>query len=1038
MAKSRRASRRSRRDTTTPLLLGLAAVLVLFILVMPKEKTVVAVNVANSGAASTHAGLQISEVMTDNATALPDEEGKFGDWVEIENTLDTAMNVKGVGLSDRSDRIIFLFPDMTLQPGERVIIFCDGVNRDQAGKNLHAKFKLSSLSESVYLFDASGVLIDSVAVPTLNSDECYARNEAGVFEKHFNYSPGFPNGEEGHRAYLDHYSITPGVLMINEVMPSPRSGLRDEDDELSDWVELYNISDEDIPLSNLALSDDEAKPIKWTFPKDAVIPARGYYLVFCSGKDKVEESTRYPHTSFSINAEEETLVLSTLSGQLVDRVVVHGVGRDQSYGRDPDSLGWKIYTLATPGAPNNQAGASRADEYLRAINYTGVYISEVMSSAGMIRAVADLPAGDFVEIYNSSTQRWDLSGWGLSDNIGWPRKWTFPQGTSISPGEYKIIMLDGSDPSVSNASRLRASFSLARTGGETMTLSDATGRVLDRLYLPQIPSDVSYGRTLGANGFFYYDAPTPGAANGPGFHGYSETPAFEMASGLYTNTITVSITVPEGATVRYTTDGAIPTLNNSTVYTGPIEVSQTVVLRARAFENGLQPSETVTASYIMNTYHTLDVVSLVCDPEELWDGQTGLLSEEPDLRYCTEVDKSELPFETPVYRNWGKIDRPGYVEFFDVDTGSAYLSQGIKMDLLGAYSLDMPQKSFKIRAQAALGGKYFNYPLFEDRDYEYYKSFTLRNSGNDCVWTRVADGVQTLLIDRYLDSDIMTLSWRPMVVYLNGQYWGHYNLRERKDRFSIAQHEGLDLEKDAEIYENMTIARGNWSLVQGSSAEYSSMLKKFKTLSPAASQEDLAYLYDNIDVDSFIEWFAIKMYFGDSDPGNIMYYKLPGGKWKCLIFDLDYGLYNSGFNSPWSYQKAVGMGQQEINNVIFRKILEVPQLRDQFLTRLGVIYQTLTTEVMIAQLDECTALIKPELSMHYARWAPYKEPTINSDSPTTASGYLRYWQVRVDRMKETMRYRPYKFWGLVQEGFSLSQAEMLHYFGERPANPDGD
>lgn len=1039
MAKSRRSSRRFKRDVRMPLLLAMAAVLLLFIIVMPKEKTIQAFNATNTGLTSTHGGLQISEIMTDNAAALPDEEGKFGDWVEIENTLDTPMNIKGVGLSDRSDRIIFLFPDITLAAGEKIIVFCDDVNRDDPKDTLHAKFKLSSLGESVYLFDASGLAIDAVDVPTLNSDECYARNAEGYFEKHYDYSPGFENGEEGHRDYLDHYSITPGVLMINEVMPSPRSGLRDEDDELSDWVELYNISDQDISLANLALSDDELKPIKWTFPKDAIIPARGYYLVFCSGKDKVEESTRYPHTNFSINAEEETLVLSTLSGELVDRVVVYGVGRDQSYGRDPDSLGWKHYTMATPGAPNNQMGANRADDYLRAINHTGVYISEVMSSASVIKAVSDLPAGDYVELYNSSTQRWDLSGWGLSDNISWPRKWTFPQGTSISPGEYKIIMLDGADESQSNASRLRASYSLTRTGGEIMTLSDPTGRVLDRLYLPQIPSDVSYGRTLGASGLFYYDAPTPGAANGTGFHGYSETPVFETASGLYEGVITVSITVPEGATVRYTTDGAIPTLDNSTVYTGPMEVGQTVVIRARAFESGLQPSETVTASYIMNTYHTVDVVSMVCDPYELWDDQTGLLSESPDLRYCTVVDKSELPFETPVYRNWGKIDRPGYVEFFHVDTGESYISQGVKMDLLGAYSLDMPQKSFKVRAQASLGEKYFNYPLFEgDRDYEYYKSFTLRNSGNDNVWTRVADGVQTKLIDNYLDSDILTLAWRPVVVYLNGQYWGHYNLRERKDRFSIAQHEGLDLEKDMEIYENITIARGNWSLVQGTSAEYSGMLKKFKTLSPGANAEDLQYLYDNVDVDSFIEWFAIKMYFGDSDPGNIMYYKLPGGKWKCLIFDLDYGLYNSGFNSPWSYQKEVGMGQQEINNVIFRKMLEVPEIRDQFLTRLGVIFQTLTTEVMIDQLDECTEMIKAELPMHYARWAPYKEPTINSDSPTSADGYLRYWQVRVDRMKETMRYRPYKFYGLVQEAFSLNKAEMLHYFGEMPENPDED
>lgn len=1037
MAKSRRKSRYNKKDVRMPLLLTLAGALLLFVIVMPKSPTVKAVNVSSSGVVSTHAGLRISEVMTDNAAALPDETGKFGDWVEIENTLDTPMNLKGVGLSDRSDRIIFLFPDVSLAAGGRVIVFCDDVNRDDPRGTFHAKFKLSSLGETVYLFDASGVAISSVVVPTLNSDESYSLSEAGVFEKTYDYSPGFSNGAEGHQAYLAHYSITPGVLMMNEVVPSPRSGLRDEDGDLSDWVELYNAGSQDISLANLALSDDEQKPIKWTFPKDAVISAGGYYLVFCSGKNKVEENTRYPHTNFSINAEEETLVLSTLTGELVDRVVVSGVGRDMSYGRDPESLGWRVYTLPTPGAENSQSRAHRADEYLRALNPTGVYISEVMSSSSQMKAFADLPASDFVELYNSSSQVWDLSGWGLSDNIGWPRKWTFPQGTSISPGEYKVILLDGSTGS-NNVSRLRASFSLTRTGEEMMTLSDATGRVLDRMYLPEIPTDVSYGRSLGASGFFYYDAPTPGAANGAGFYGYSEKPVFETVSGLYKGEIQVEISVPDGATVRYTTDGAIPTVDNSQIYTGPLTITQTTMLRARTFQSGLQPSETVTASYLMNTYHTLDVVSLVCDPEELWDPTTGLMSEEPDLRYGDTVDKSKLPFKQPVYREYGKIDRPGYVELFSQETGEAYISQGIKMDLLGDYSLDMPQKSFKIRAQAALGEKYFNYPLFENRDYDYYKSFTLRNSGNDNVWTRVADGVQTRLVDKYVDTDVLTLAWRPVVVYLNGQYWGHYNLRERKDRFSIAQHEGLDLEKDADIYENITILRAGWSVVQGSNSEYRAMLKEIEKLSPNTKAEDLQYLYDHIDVDSYLDWLAIKMFFGDSDPGNIMFYKLPGegSKWKCLLFDLDYGLYNSEFNSPWSYLKEKGMGQQGINNVIFRKLIESDEIRDQFLTKLGVIFQTLTTEVMIEELNACTALIEPELPMHYARWAPYKEPTINSDSPTTADGYLRYWQTRVNRMKNTMTRRPYFLWGFIQEQFGLSDDQMVYYFGARPANPD--
>ena len=1055
MANSRRGFRRqaNQKDIRFPLLAVLAAALVFFVLVMPKQTASRAVGAAATGQLSTHAGLVLSEVMTDNASAYPDETGKFGDWVEVHNPLDTPIYLKGVGLSDRSDRIIFLFPDVTLNPGGYVTVFCDKINRDDPRNVFHAKFKLSSLGDAVYLFDPSGICIDSVIVPTMNSDEAYIRGEDGAWEKTDAYSPGYPNTLFGHDDYLANYAVLPGVLMINEVAPAPRSGLLpDEDGELSDWVELYNAGDQDIRLGNFALSDDETKPAKWAFPQDAVIPARGYYIVFCSGKDKVEAGTRYPHANFSINNEQETIILSSLVGELVDRVVVTGVDRDMSYGRDADSLEWRVFSLPTPGAPNNQSGASRADQYLRSMNPTGVYISEVMSSANLIKAFDDFSASDFVELYNSSDRAWDLSGWGLSDNINWPHKWTFPQGTSIAAGEYKIILLDKYSGTAVNLSRLRASFGIPRAGGEMLALSDAGGQVLDRLYLPEIPTDISYGRTLGVNGFFYYDGPTPGKPNGYGFQGFSQKPALGLESGLYSGTVSVPLTAEKGATIRYTTDGSIPTLDNSQPYTGPIQVTQTTVIRARAFQAGLQPSETVTGSYIMNTYHSLDVVSLVCDPYELWNPETGLYSDAQDhssrnrknpgsteVRKHTDSGELLIPFQTPVYRNYGKDDRQGYIEIFSQETKSAYISQGIKMDLMGDYSLDMPQKSFKMRAQASLGDKYFDYPLFESRDYTFYKSLALRSSGNDNVWTRVADGVQTLLIDKYLDSPVLTLAWRPVIVYLNGEYWGHYNLRERKDRFSIAQHEGLDLEKDKEILENMTILRAGWSVVQGSNTEYRAMLKEFEGLSPNARGEDLQYIYDHVDVDSYIDWLAIKMFFGDSDPGNIMFYQLPGGKWKCLMFDLDYGLFDSRFNSPWSYLKEAGMGEKRINNVIFRKMIESDEIREQFLERLGYIFQTLTSEVMIAQLDECTALIEKELPMHYAKWAPHPDTKVlNSDSPTTSDGYMRYWRQRVDRMKNVMNWRPWRFWGFVQEQFKLSNADMIRYFGPRPASPEGN
>ena len=1029
MRSTNRANPRyNKKDVRLPMIIILGAILIGLIVALPKSPVAVAVNGQGTGASPTHLGLRITEVMTDNASTLPDENGAFGDWVEIQNSTDAPMNIKDVGLSDRSDRIKFLFPDMELAPGQYLMVFCDGTNADNPMSVLHAKMKLSSYGDLVYLFDPSGVAIDSVQVPTLNQDESYLLNEDGKWERSVKCSPSYPNTVEGHDQYIANFSVIPGQLMLNEIMAAPRTGIRDEDGDLSDWIELYNNSDQTIDLSKYALSDDDTRPVKWTFPTGATIGPHSYYLVFCSGKDKLEHTTLYPHTNFSISAERETIVLSTVTGQLADRVTIETLGKDMTYGRNPSTLNWQIFTLGTPGAANDAQGMKLADQYLRAMNQTGVFISEVMASADTTEAIAGAGTSDWVEIYNSTGDYVDISGWGLSDNISWPRKWTFPQGTVIYPDEYKVILLDKSATAGTNSARLHASFALTMAGGEMMTLSDARGNVLDRVYLPQIPTDYSYGRTLGVSGFFYYDGPTPGKANAGGFAGFAQQPVLSLEGGLYEGIITVELSCEDGGVIRYTLDGSIPTADNSEIYTEPLTFSSTTVLRARNFLPNRQPSSIATASYIMNTYYTLNVVSIVMDPDELWNSETGLLTVGPN------VDKSKgIPFRNTVYRKWGKVARLGYVEYMLQSTGQTVISQAMKMDLMGDYSLDMPQKSMKLRASASGGKKYFEYPLFEDRPYSYYKSFTLRNSGNDCVWTRVSDGVQSRLTDM-LDTTVIHQAWRPVIVYINGVYWGHYNMRERKDRYGIAQHEGISMD-DAD---KITIIRANSSVVQGENTEYLAMRDRIKASSPNTNSADRNYLDSNIDIDSYLDWFAIKMFFGDSDPGNIMFYRVPGGKWKCLVFDLDYGLFRSYFDSPTSYTKETGMGQQKINNVIFMKILEVDEYRDLFFRKLGAIYQVLPAEVMQKELDECVDIIRPEMQIHFERWAEYNDKVINSDSPLSADGAMRYWRERVRRMREeTMVLRPYWIYTLTKEAFHLTDAEMNYYFGgPQPVKPD--
>ncbi|MBQ9210808.1 MAG: lamin tail domain-containing protein [Clostridia bacterium] len=1029
--------RRRRKRLNFLLLAGMIAAIVLIVLVTPKEPLQQAVYTIASEDGSVgdgvrlvtqYEGLRISEVMPSNRSAVTDENGEYPDWIEIWNSSDTPMNLKGLGLSDRSDSIRFLFPDMTLPADGRILVFASNSNQVDPGLPFHAKFKLSSVGETVYLYDPNAYLIDSCKYPILGSDESWALTAEG-FQAVEYFSPGFENSPEGHQAYRESIMVSGSALIINEVMADPMTGLRDEDDELSDWVEIYNTTANAVSLENYALSDNEGKPLKWRFPKGASVPGYGYYVVFCSGKDKVEAVSGVPHSNFSISAERETIILADSRGHVVDRVMIDNLAEDCSYGRN-DQGAMQVFQTATPGLPNNQIGFNQMDTNLRAMNSSGVYISEVLASNDSITTYPSGGNTDWIELYNSSSQSVDLSGYGLSDRLTRGRKWQFPQGTIIGAGEYKIVLCDGTRGST-DVGVLRASFKLNRTAGETLAFTDPEGRILDKVILPVQRTDISYGRTLGMSGFFYYETPTPFQMNGQGFAGYAEEPSLTEAPGMYFSTVYAQINVPEGTQVYYTTDGSDPT-TASTPYNGErLELNFTTVLRARAFaaDPNLQPSEIVTGTYLINAYHTLPIVSLVTNPANLWDPVNGMLAEGNILKEAP----GKLPFKNSTYRAVKDSGArfPVHVEMYDTD-GTQILNQGAQFSLMGDYSLDMPQKSMKFRAKSLYGAKTFDAALFPDREYTEYKSFVLRNSGNDSMWTRLQDGFESRLLD-YYGTTVIHQAWRPVAVYLNGTYWGHMNLRERVDKFFVAQHEGLPFDRA----DDFDILQASGSTKYGSNKEFKAMLKKIKAGNPAKNEEDLQYILDNVDVDNLFEYMALEMFVGNSDIGNTRFYRLKGtdGKWKWIWYDADYGLFMSNFDSPKSYTKEKGMGQQNIDNTIFRKLLSVPEYKDQFLRKLGDVFQTLTTQTMLEILEPLVEQITPEMELHWARWGEENDQMVLSEVPTTVDGAYRYWEKRVERLRNVCRKRPTYLWEMVQNAFDLTNAQMVEYLGEKPDMP---
>ena len=263
---------------------------------------------------SSSRGVTIKEVMTANKTACFDEEGNTGDWIELYNGSNRPVDITGWVLTDHASRSIrFSFPEYTMQPGEYVLVFADGLHENGVEETWHAPFKLSSAGDTLMLFDAGGSVVQSMNIPPLGEDESYARDSAGQWKTTPEYTPLMENTTYNY-AQLTSTQVVPGSpLVINEVMasnssyPSPSGGLYD-------WIEIYNRGSAPIDLSGYGLSDNVQKPSRWRFP-NVVIQPGACIVVYASGLDKNLDSGEM-HLNFRLAAEGESVLLYSPTRQI--------------------------------------------------------------------------------------------------------------------------------------------------------------------------------------------------------------------------------------------------------------------------------------------------------------------------------------------------------------------------------------------------------------------------------------------------------------------------------------------------------------------------------------------------------------------------------------------------------------------------------------------------------------------------------------------------------------------------------------------------
>lgn len=931
-----------------------------------------------------HSSLQISEVMISNTTTLFLADGSAPDWIEIKNTSDKSVDLAGYGLVvETAPTDIFTFSTRSLEPGAYLLVYADG--NVSAGSD-HAPFRLTSGGGKLALLDKSGTGIDLAEIPVLENDQSFARNADDSWGITDTPTPGKDNNVIRHEEAQPGQTVLQlqeGDLEISEVMSDNATWFADENGKYHDYIEIHNTSGKDINLKGWYLTDNIHKLARWQFP-NVNLPAGAYLVVHCSGEDRVE-NLQHLHTNFKIASKGDVIVLTTPDGVSVDMVEVPLLETDQAYSKT--SAGWTSMKSPTPGIDNTlQSSASTSDD-IRARSGSDVYISELMANGSTSR--------DWIEIYNNGSQAVDLSGWGLSDNASRPRKWQFPSGTTINPGQYMGVFCDAQDGSADGM--LHTSFALSADGGYSVTLSDPKGNILDRMAVDSQFTDISYGRAANSNGIRYFDSPSPGAANsGNSYAGRASMPEYSVRGGLFKSgdSFSVTLTAQPGQRIYYTLDCSDPT-EASTLYTEPIPVSSTTVLRTRVYADDCLPSYMDSCTYLFDAKNgggSVYTVSLVSDPKNLTSTETGIMVKGYYDNYL---------------RDW---EREAHVEVFDRE-GNTLVSQECAVRQQGQSSRTEPQQSLKLIARSQYGSNIFKGKIFSEREDDWCSSFIMRTSNDDQYNTRMRDSVLTDLADS--TDNLLYQKTEVAVAYINGEYWGHYNLRETANTEFICQMEGWVGQENTIDY-----VRGNKTLMQGSDETYQGLLKWIKN-NRTDTQEGYERITSTIDVKNYIDYMVIQMYVGNTEPSDIKRYRNPNddGLWRWILFDLDWG-FHTDINAITSWLTPGGTGYRKLtDNTLFIGCMKNPTIRDQFLTRFGEqLATTFTPENMLARLEERHNILMTILPDHHERW-----DTSQSRYENKLKSVVSYGKNRPFSLLKHFKY---------DETLRLSQADFEKYFGE--------
>ncbi len=804
----------------------------------------------------------------------------------------------------------------------------------------HTDFGISDDEKEIYLFSGAE-LVDSIDISDLKAGMSKGFNTDGNLV--YFIGPSFGEKNEKGIEKLEFKDAGDKMpLIINEIMLKNATTLIDEDGDMSPWLELYNSSKGTIDLTNYYISDDINNPFKYRLKTE--LNENQYLVIFLSGKVK-----EY-HTPFRISKGESVILTNSETLEYQSVLVADEVRLDNvSYGLQNGK--WMYFGKGTPGRENTSHGSETIFALSR---LDGVWINEVCA-----QQAPKSKENDWIELYNGSENTINLDGMYISDSFN--ELTQTPLSGEILPGEYKVITcavsMYGDELVLSNGNEISDVFN---TGG----LSNG------------VTSGRKYGDLSGERVFFVN--PTKGSKNDEPIGAKSAKPIFSLDGGFYDSPIKIKIS-GEGE-IHYTLDGSRPT-KDSKLYTkdSEIEINKSTSVCAVSFVGGHLNSDMAVSSYIIESVPTLPVVSITID--------------ETDFHEVMSVTQWSRDKSTD-------IERACHIEYYESD-GKIGTEFPCGIRVTGNSTRIYSQKSLGIYLRGGYGQSSVVYPFFEGNKLNTYKSLVLRNAGQDLDNTRMVD---TLASELFINLNVDSAHSKFVIVYVNGKYFGLYDLKEKMNEKYFASHYGTN--KD-----NINIIRRNILALAGNNKEIKKVYEIAKGFGDISKY---------VDEDGWIDYIIARSYTGDYDIFNQKLWRTNdySVKWRPIFYDCDCAFEGAGANTLEKYFTYDGVPSRDgslTNMYIPTCLKQNKEWCNKFVERYAKVIGDIHKR-SLELFDEMYAQLEKEMPRHIKRWG----------TPSSMDSWKRY----TSNLRYVLENRPKNIVKQIQTVFGLDSARMKELFPE--------